>query len=163
MPAFDFVAEVDLQLVDDAVNQVAREIAQRFDFRGSRAEINFKRQEKKIYLVADDDYKLRALHQLLVQKLAKRNVDIRCLTYSKEEIGSHGVLKQNATLKDGLSKEETKQITKLLKETRMKIQTQVQDNQLRVSGKKIDDLQEAIKLVEEARLAFPVRAINMRN
>ena len=163
MPSFDFVAEVDLQLVDDAVNQVGREISQRFDFRGSRAEINFKRQEKKIYLVADDDYKLRALHQLLGQKLAKRNVDIRCLTYGKEETGSHGVLKQNATLKDGLSKEEAKQISKLLKDTRMKIQTQVQDNQLRVSGKKIDDLQTAIKLVEDAKLAFPVRAVNMRN
>ena len=163
MPSFDFVAEVDPQLVDDAVNQVAREISQRFDFRNSRAEINFKRQEKKIYLVADDEYKLRALHQLLGQKLAKRNVDIRCLIYSKEETGSHGVLKQNATLKDGLSKEETKQITKLLKETCMKIQTQVQDNQLRVSGKKIDDLQNAIKLVEEAKFAFPVRAINMRS
>ena len=162
MPSFDFVAEVDLQLVDDAVNQVAREISQRFDFRNSRAEINFKRQEKKIYLVADDDYKLRAMHQLLEQKLAKREVDIRCLTYNEEETGSHGVLKQNATLKDGLSKEEAKQISKLLKETRMKIQTQLQDNQLRVSGKKIDDLQTAIKLVEEANLAFPVRAINMR-
>ncbi len=163
MPSFDFVAEVDLQSVDDAVNQVAREIAQRFDFRNSCAEIDFKRQEKKIYLVADDTYKLRAMHQLLAQKLARSNVDIRCLTYSKEEMGSHGVLKQYATLKDGLSKEEAKQITKLLKETRMKMQTQLQDNQLRVSGKKIDDLQTAIKLVEEAKLAFPVRAINMRS
>lgn len=163
MPSFDFVSEVDLQLVDDAVNQVAREIAQRFDFRGSRSTIDFKRQEKKIYLVADDDYKLRALHQLLEQRLAKRTVDIRCLTYSKPETGSHGVFKQNATLKDGLSKEETKYIVKLLKESRMKIQTQVQDNQLRVSGKKIDDLQTAIKLVEEAQPDFPVRAINIRS
>lgn len=163
MPSFDFVAEVDLQVIDDAVNQVAREISQRFDFRGSRAEIVFKRQEKKIYLTADDDYKLRALHQLLEQRLAKRNIDLRCLTYSKEETGSHGVLKQNAVLKDGLTKEEAKQITKLLKETRLKVQTQLQDAQLRVSGKKIDDLQSAIKLVEEAKLAFPVRATNMRN
>lgn len=163
MPSFDFVAEVDPQLIDDAVNQVAREIAQRFDFRGSRAEISFKRQEKKVYLTADDDYKLRALHQLLEQKLAKRNVDLRCLLYSKEETGSHGVLKQHATLKDGLTKDEAKQITKLLKETRLKIQTQLQDNQLRVSGKKIDDLQRAIQLVEEAKLAFPVRATNMRS
>ncbi len=163
MPSFDFVAEVDLQLVDDAVNQVAREVSQRFDFRGSRAAISFTRQEKKVYLVADDDYKLRALRQLLEQKLAKRDVDLRCLIYSEEEAGSHGVLKQNATLKDGLSKEEVKQITKLLKETRMKIQTQAQDNQLRVSGKKIDDLQAAIELIKTARLAFPVRAINMRS
>lgn len=163
MPSFDFVSEVDLQLVDDAVNQVAREIAQRFDFRNSRSSIDFKRQEKKIYLVADDDYKLRALHQLLEQRLAKRDVDIRCLTYDKAETGSHGVFKQNVTLKDGLSKEEAKSIAKLLKESRMKIQTQVQDNQLRVSGKKIDDLQTAIKLIEEAQLDFPVRAINMRS
>lgn len=163
MPSFDFVSEVDLQLIDDAVNQVAREISQRFDFRGGNSEISFKRQEKKVYITADDDYKLRAMHQLLEQKLARKNVDLRCLTYNKEVSGSHGTLKQNIDLKEGLAKEEAKQITKIIKDAKLKVQAQVQDNQVRVTGKKIDDLQHVIKLIDEATLSFHVKAANMRS
>ena len=163
MPSFDFVSEVDLQHVDDAINIVSREISQRFDFRGSKSSIEFDRNNKKINIVADDDLKLRAIKQLLEQKMAKRSLDLRCLQYQKEAAGNQGLLKQEVLIKDGLSKEEAKKIAKIIKDSKLKIQTQIQDQQLRVSGKKIDNLQEAITLVEDAKMPFPLRPTNMRD
>lgn len=163
MPSFDFVSDVDLQHIDDAINIVSREVSQRFDFRGSKSSIELDRNNKKIHIIADDDLKLRAIKQLLEQKMAKRSLDLRCLQYQKESVGSQGLLKQEVLIKDGLSKEEAKKITKIIKDSKLKIQTQIQDQQLRVSGKKIDNLQEAIKLVEDAQMPFPIRPTNMRD
>ena len=163
MPSFDFVADVNLQQIDDAVNQVRREISQRFDFRGGKSSIEFDRQNKKISVVADDDFKLRSIKQLLEQKMAKRELDLRCLKFQKENIGTQGLIKQDVELRDGLTKEEAKQLTKVIKDSKLKIQTQIQEQQLRVSGKKIDDLQAAIKLIEDANMPFPVSAVNMRS
>ena len=163
MPSFDFVSDVDLQHIDDAVNVVSREVSQRFDFRGSKSSIALDRSNKKIQIIADDELKMRAIKQLLEQKMAKRNLDLRCLQYQKESVGNQGLLKQEALIKDSLSKEEAKQIAKIIKDSKLKIQTQIQDQQLRVSGKKIDNLQEAIALVENAQMPFPVRPSNMRD
>ena len=163
MPSFDFVSDVDLQHVDDAINIVSREVSQRFDFRGSKSSIEFDRNNKKINIIADDDLKLRAIKQLLEQKMAKRSLDLRCLQYQKESVGNQGLLKQEVFIKDGLSKEEAKKIAKIIKDSKLKIQTQIQDQQLRISGKKIDNLQEAITLVEDAQMPFPLRPTNMRD
>ncbi|MDE3269083.1 MAG: YajQ family cyclic di-GMP-binding protein [Pseudomonadota bacterium] len=163
LPSFDFVSDVDLQHIDDAVNVVSREVSQRFDFRGSKSSIALDRSNKKIQIIADDELKMRAIKQLLEQKMAKRNLDLRCLQYQKESVGNQGLLKQEALIKDSLSKEEAKQIAKIIKDSKLKIQTQIQDQQLRVSGKKIDNLQEAIALVENAQMPFPVRPSNMRD
>jgi uncharacterized protein YajQ (UPF0234 family) len=162
VPSFDVVSELDMQEVDNAVNQTQKEIAQRFDFRGGKSSIELEKEPKKLKINADDDMKLRAIHQILEGKLAKRGVDLRCLKYGQEEAGSGGILRQTVDLKSGLDKEEAKEVTKAIKESKLKVQAQVQDEQVRVTGKSIDELQAAIAMLRGQNLKFPVQFINMR-
>ena len=163
MPSFDVVCEVDLQEVDNAVNQVVRELSTRFDFRGSKSQISFEKDKKKIKILADDELKLRAIHQLLEGKFAKRGLDCRSLTYGDEVQGSGNQIKQEVDLKVGLTKEEAKKITKEIKEMKIKVQAQVRDDLVRVTGKKIDDLQSVISHLKGANLGLPLDYINMRS
>lgn len=163
MPSFDIVSELDLQEVDNAVNTAQKEISQRFDFRGSKSSITLERDAKKIKIVADDDMKLRSIHQVLEGKLAKRGVDLRGLKYGKEESGSGGIIRQEIILKAGLDKEEAKEITKLIKDGKLKVQAQIQDEQVRVTSKSIDELQATIAALKKAQLKFPVNFTNMRS
>ena len=162
MPSFDVVSELDMQEVDNAVNQTQKEIGQRFDFRGGKSELNLEKDAKKIKIVADDELKLRSIHQILEGKLAKRGVDLRCLKYGKEETGSGGVLRQVIDLKSGLDKEEAKEVTKAVKDSKLKVQAQVQDDQVRITSKSIDDLQATMAMLKGKDLKFPLQFINMR-
>ncbi len=163
MPSFDVVSEVDLQEVDNAVNQASKEISNRFDFRGGKSEISFSRDEKSIKIIADDDMKLRSIHQILEQKLVKRSVDLRALEYGNETEISGNLLKQIVTLKVGLEKETTKKITKIIKDSKIKVQVQQQDDQVRITGKKIDDLQLVIQTLKGQDLGAPLQFVNMRS
>lgn len=162
MPSFDIVNEVDLQEVDNAVTQVQKEIAQRFDFRGGKSELSLDKPTKKIKIIADDDMKLRSIHQILESKLAKRNVDLRILKYGKEEAGSGGVIRQMVDLKAGLDKDDAKIVIKAIKESGIKVQAQIQDDQVRVTSKSIDELQTTISYLKGKELSFPIQFINMR-
>jgi uncharacterized protein YajQ (UPF0234 family) len=164
MPSFDIVSEVDFQEIDNSVNQAAKEIESRFDFKGSKSSIDFDKVAKVIKVLADDDMKLRAMHQILAAKMAKRGIDLRSLDYGKEELGSMNSIKQTITLKNGLDKEAAKKVTKIIKESGLKVQAQIQDDQVRVTGKKIDDLQEVIALLKtSSELGIPLQYINMRS
>jgi uncharacterized protein YajQ (UPF0234 family) len=164
MPSFDIVSEVNLQEVDNAVNQTVKEISTRFDFRGSKSTIEFDKTEKKIKILADDELKLRSIHQLLEQKLVKRSVDLRLLDYGKQVEGTGNALRQEVTLKNGIDKEEAKKIIKLIKDSKIKVQAQIQDEQVRVTGKSIDDLQETIRTLRAAaEIGLPLQFINMRS
>ena len=163
MPSFDVVSELDLQEVDNAVNQAAKDISTRFDFRGGKSEIEFKKDEKKIVIKADDDMKLRAIHQILEQKMVKRSIDLRSLKYGDEEQISGGLLRQVVDLQSGISKDAAKKITKAIKDSKLKVQAQIQDEQVRVTGKKIDDLQEVIGLLKQQEVGLPLQFINMRS
>ncbi len=164
MPSFDIVSEVNLQEVDNAVNQTVKEISTRFDFRGSKSTIEFDKTEKKIKILADDELKLRSIHQLLEQKLVKRSVDLRLLDYGKQVEGTGNALRQEVTLKNGIDKEEAKKIVKLIKDSKIKVQAQIQDEQVRVTGKSIDDLQETIRTLRAAtEIGLPLQFINMRS
>ena len=162
VPSFDIVNEVDLQEVDNAVTQVQKEISQRFDFRGGKSEITLDKPAKKIKIIADDDMKLRSIHQILETKMAKRSVDLRVLKYGKEEAGSGGVIRQIVDLKAGLDKEDAKVVIKAIKDSQIKVQAQIQDDQVRVTSKSIDDLQSTINYLKGQELSFPVQFINMR-
>ena len=162
MPSFDIVNEVDLQEVDNAVTQVQKEIAQRFDFRGGKSELSLDKPTKKIKIIADDDMKLRSIHQILESKLAKRNVDLRILKYGKEEAGSGGVIRQMVDLKAGLDKDDAKIVIKAIEESGIKVQAQIQDDQVRVTSKSIDELQTTISYLKGKELSFPIQFINMR-
>lgn len=164
MPSFDIVSEVDLQEVDNAVNQTVKEISTRFDFRGGKSTIEFDKAEKKINIVADDELKLRSIHQLLEQKLVKRSVDLRLLDYGKEVNASGNIIKQEVTLKNGIDKEDAKKIVKLIKDSKIKVQAAIQDEQVRVTGKNIDDLQETIRSLRASTdIGVPLQFINMRS
>lgn len=163
MPSFDIVSEVDLQEVDNAVNQAAKEIDNRFDFRGGQSSVSFDRETKKIKIVADDDMKLRSIHQIVEQKMVKRAIDIRALTYGDEQQGSGQQIKQEVSLVSGLEKDVAKKITKIIKDAKLKVQAQIQDDQVRVTSKKIDDLQSVIRTLKEKEVGLPLQFVNMRS
>lgn len=163
MPTFDVVSELDLQEVDNAVNQAQKEIAQRFDFRGGKSEVLLEKEQKKIKIVADDDMKLRSIHQILEGKLAKRGVDLRGLKYGDNVAGSGGIIKQEIELKSGLDKDAAKAVTKAIKDSGLKVTVQIQDEQVRVTSKSIDELQATISYLRGQDLKFPVQFINMRS
>lgn len=164
MPSFDIVSEIDLQEIDNAVNQASKEIGNRFDFRGGKSKIELDKDAKRVTIVADDDLKLRSIVQIFELRLTKRGVDIRFLDYGEaEEVGGK-VLKQLVTLRNGIDKENAKKITKFIKAANLKVQAQVQDEQVRVTGKKIDDLQEVIqKIKSDSSLGLPLQFVNMRS
>lgn len=163
MPSFDIVCEVDMQEVDNAVNQSLKEIKTRFDFRGTKSTLSLEKDKKVIKIVADDELKLRSLHQILESKLAKRNIDCRVLSYGDTREASGQVMNQDVGLRSGIEKEGAKKITKLVKDSKLKVQAQIQDQQVRITGKKIDDLQSVISLLKSSDLGLPLQFINMRS
>ncbi len=162
MPSFDIVSELDLMEVENAINQTSKEIEQRFDFRGGKSSIELDKTAKKIKIMADDELKLRAIHQVMQQKMAKRNIDLRGLKYNPEEAASGNMLRQFVELKAALEKEEMKEVTKLLKDSKLKVTTEVQGEQLRVTSKSIDELQAVMSMLRGKELQFPIQFINMR-
>lgn len=160
MPSFDIVSKVDMQEVDNAVNQAIKEISQRYDFKGSKSEIT---QEKDaIKVLSDDDYKLKAVIDVLQSKFLKRNISIKALQYGKVEQASGGMARQIITIQQGISKEKGKEIIAAIKESKIKVQAQIQDEQVRVTGKNRDDLQETIQLLKGKDLGVEMQFLNFR-
>ena len=146
MPSLDVVFKVDLQEVDNAVNQARKEIKQRFDFKGTHNEIDL--ENDYIVILAADDYKLTAVVDILRGKLARRSVSPSCLDFGKKEPASHDAVRQRINILQGIDKEKGKHIVKVVKDSKLKVQAQIMEDQVRVSGKKIDDLQEIIRLLK---------------
>jgi len=160
MPTFDIVSKVDMQEVDNAVNQAIKEIGQRYDFKGSKSEITMEKDVVKV--LADDDYKLKAVVDVLQSKFIKRGLSLKALQYGKAEPASGGLMRQIITVQQGISKEKGKEIVAVIKESKMKVQGQIQDDQVRVSGKNRDDLQETIQLLKEKDLGVEMQFVNFR-
>lgn len=161
MPSFDIVSKVDMQEVDNAVNQAIKEIDQRYDFKGTHNEV--KLEKDSLTILAADDYKLQAIKDILIGKLVRRNVSPKCFDYGKEETASAGALRQRAAIMQGISKEKGKEVVKLIKESKLKVQAQIMEDQVRVSGKKIDDLQEVMQLLKGKDLDIELQFENMRS
>jgi uncharacterized protein YajQ (UPF0234 family) len=160
MPSFDVISEINFQEVDNAINQAKKELAQRFDFKGSKSEIGFENNEIK--LVGDDDYKLDSVKQIVETKLIKRGVSPRSLDYQKVETGSMGVLRQVAKLQNGLTKEKAKEIVAVLKDAKFKAQAAIHEDKVRVTSKSIDELQTVIQFLRGKDLGVPLQFTNMR-
>jgi uncharacterized protein YajQ (UPF0234 family) len=161
MPSFDVVSEVDLQEVRNAVDQANREITTRFDFKGSDARVE--QAEAKLTVFADDEFKVDQARDILQLKLTKRNVDIACLELGKVQIVGGNKAKQEITVRQGIETELAKKIVKILKDAKLKVQASIQGEQVRVSGKKRDDLQAAIALLRQQDLGLPIQYINFRD
>ena len=162
MPAFDVVCRVDLQEVDNAIQQTLREVGQRFDFKGQPTELR-REEETALHLLAVDEFKLRALADILREKMGKRQVPLRALQFGAPEPGPAGTAKQKIDLQQGIATDKAREIVKLVKDTKLKVQVAIQGDQVRVSGKKRDELQAITKLLREHDLGIAMQFANFRD
>ncbi|ABA58712.1 YajQ family cyclic di-GMP-binding protein [Nitrosococcus oceani] len=160
MPTFDVVSEVDKHELQNAIDQVNREIGTRFDFRGTEAHIE--KSEEELILVAESEFQLQQMRTILDTKLAKRGVDVDCLEAKEPEIIGKRA-RQSIQVRQGIDKDTARKIIKIIKESKLKVQAAIQGEQVRISGKKRDDLQQVIALLREADLDLPLQYINFRD
>jgi len=161
MPSFDIVSKTDLAEVDNAIGNVMREIGQRYDFKGSSSSVEHK--DAVITINADDDLKLKQMHEVLQGNLAKRGVDRGVLDYQKPEKAAGQSVRQQVLIRQGIDKELGKKIVKDIKSTKMKVQVAIQGDELRVTGKKRDDLQAVMQHVKGMGLEQPLQYVNFRD
>ena len=161
MPSFDVVSKVDMQEIDNAVNQARKEIEQRYDFKGSKNELELVKEALNI--LAADDYKLDAILEILRGKLARRNISPKCFEYGKRETASHNQVRLKVTIVQGLSTEKGKEVVQAIKDSKLKVQAQIMEDQVRVTGKKIDDLQEVIQALRGKDFDVELQFVNMRD
>ena len=162
MPSFDIVSRVDVQEIDNAVNVTRKAILSRYDFRNSKTEITLDKKEKKIHVTTEDDMKLRAVQDSLIENLVKRKVDRKFLEPKPAEPAAHGMIQRELAIKEGVDSDTARSIVKMIKERKLKVQAAIQESQVRVTGKKIDDLQEVIQLLRASPLPIPLQFINMQ-
>ncbi|MCL2474737.1 MAG: YajQ family cyclic di-GMP-binding protein [Chloroflexi bacterium] len=162
MPSFDVVNELNLQELDNAINNTQREISTRYDFRNVITEMNFNKKEKKIHIFTADDMHMNAIKDSLALNMRKRNVDPRVLQYGKVLPTEKGHVVTDITLVEGIEKEECKKVVKFIKGLNLKVEAQIMDDQVRVSGKKIDDLQAVIAALKAEEFIVPLQFVNMR-
>lgn len=161
MPSFDIVSETDLQEVDNALQNVVREIGTRYDFKGSKCAVE--RKEAEVTITADDEYKRDQIEQMLKAHITRRKLDAKALDFGKPEAATGNTLRQKVTVKQGVDKDASKAIIKAIKDSKMKVQASIQGEEIRVTGKKRDDLQEAIALVKSLELELPLQFKNFRD
>jgi len=158
--SFDIVSKLDMQELSNAVDQALREIGTRFDFKGSKSDITIEKDE--LVVVSDDDYKLKAVLDVLLSKMAKRGVPIKNLEYGKAEPAAQGTVRQRIKLKQGIDQDNAKKINNLIRDTKLKVKSQIMGDQIRVTGKSRDDLQKVIQTLKAADLPIELQFVNYR-
>jgi uncharacterized protein YajQ (UPF0234 family) len=159
---FDIVSKVNLQEVLNAVQHSMKEIRQRFDFKGSKSSIELDQGNNEITLISDDEYKLKSVIDVLESKLVKRKVSLKALNYGKIEDAASGTVRQVIKLQQGIPIEKSREIVKMIKNAKMKVQSEIQGDQVRVKGKKIDDLQAVISMIKEKDMGIHMEFVNFR-
>jgi len=162
MPSFDIVNQIDAQEVDNAVNNTLQEVGTRYDFRGLQTEVEFDKKENRIDIVAAESMKLQAVREMLVKHFIKRNLEPKVLEFGNIQGSSSGAVKMSVDIKEGIDRETAKKIVKEIKASKLKVQPAIQDDQVRVTGKKIDDLQEVIKMLKSKNFSVPLQFVNMK-
>jgi uncharacterized protein YajQ (UPF0234 family) len=160
--SFDVVSKVDLQEVQNAVQQASKEIATRFDFRGSKSKIEWNEKDLALTLTSDDEGKLKSVKDILETRLVKRGVAVKSLDYQKVEPAAMGTVRQVAKIQQGIASEKAKEIVKAIKDRKLKVQAAIQGDQVRVSGRAKDDLQEVMSLLRGADFGVPLQFTNYR-
>jgi uncharacterized protein YajQ (UPF0234 family) len=163
MPSFDAVNEIDIQEVDNAVNNTIKEIQNRYDFKGFNTEVEFNRKTKGISVTTSDSMKMKAVREMLVTNFIKRSLSPKSLEFGEPEGTSHGGLKMTVAIREGIDKENAKKIVKIIKDSKLKVQAAIHDDKVRVTGKKIDDLQEVMSLLRGSELEVPLQFVNMKS
>jgi uncharacterized protein YajQ (UPF0234 family) len=162
MPSFDIVSKVDLQTLDNAVNVAKKEIENRFDFKGTHVVIDLNKKDFVINIEVDSDMKLKQVEDVLLTKAMRQGLEAKCFDMSKEPSASGKFIRKAVNVKNGLDKDIAKKIVKLIKDSGLKVQPAIMDETIRVTGKKIDDLQDVIKLCNSSDLDVPLQYQNMK-
>lgn len=162
MPSFDIVCKVDAQMLDNAVNVAYKEITNRFDFRDSETTIELNKKDMIVTIETENDMRLRAVEDMLMTRAIKQGIDGRSFDFTKEAQASGKILKKTIKIKAGLEKEDSKKIVKIIKDSKIKVDASIMDDQVRVVSKKIDDLQAIIQLLRTSETGIPMQFINMK-
>lgn len=162
MPSFDIASKVDLQTLDNAINTVKKEITNRFDFKDSHVAIDLNKKEFIVNLEVESDMKMKQVIDVIISRSIKQGIDANAFDFSKDAYPSGKVVKKEVPVRNGLKQEDAKKIVKLIKDSGLKVQAQIMDDMVRVSGKKIDDLQEVIAKCRAANLGIPLQFVNMK-
>lgn len=160
--SFDIVSKIDLQEVDNAVNQAIKELKTRFDFKGSKSSIEFLKNDKKIQLVGDDELKLKNLQDILKTRIASRRIPLKAFKFEEPEKAFEGTLRQEISIAQGLPQDQAKEIVRMIKEAKFKVQPAIQGDQIRVSSKSKDELQGVISYLREHPPQAPIQFENYR-
>jgi uncharacterized protein YajQ (UPF0234 family) len=163
MPSFDIVSKIDFQELDNAVNSVLRELTNRYDFKGAKFSIELQQKDNKIMISAEDEYKIGQIGDSLKMFCVKRGVDPKALDFQKEQPAGGNTIKREIKLKNGIEQEVAKKITKQIKDSKMKVQASIRGDEVRVEGKKRDDLQEAMASIRSSSYEIPLQFINFRD
>lgn len=160
--SFDIVSKVDMQEVKNAVDQTIKEVRQRFDFKGSKTDLTLKEKEKELVVVSDDEYKLKAVLEILKGRFVKRGVSLKALTYGKVEEALGGTVRQSITIQSGIPDDKAKAIAKEIRDAKLKVQPQIQGDQVRVISKSKDELQATIALLKQKDFGIDLQFVNYR-
>lgn len=163
MPSFDITSKVDLQTLDNAVNVAHKEISNRFDFKGAHVVIDLDKKNLALKMEADSDMKLKQIEDVMLSKAMKQGLDARAFDFSKEAAASGKYVRKEIPVCSGIDREQSKKIIKLIKDSKLKVQAAIMDDIIRVTGKKIDDLQAVIQLCKGADINIPLQFVNMKN
>ncbi len=163
MASFDIVSETDLQKLDNAINVAIKEISTRYDFHGSKTSLEFDKKTNTIKLLTENEMRVKAIQDILISRSMKQGLEASCFDFGKEEQASGNMIRKEIKVKQGIDKELAKRIVKLIKDSGEKVQASIMDEQIRVTGKKLDDLQSVISLVKQAGIDAPLQFTNYRN
>lgn len=162
MPSLDVVSIIDMQALDNALNNVKRELATRFDFRGVKSEVNLDKKEKKIQVISGDEWKVKTIKDMIIGQCVRLKIDPIALSFNEIETVSQTVAKMNIDIKEGLDRETAQKIVKFIKTQNLKIQPAIQEDQIRITGKQIDDLQNIMQILREQNFGLPLQFMNMK-
>jgi uncharacterized protein YajQ (UPF0234 family) len=163
MPSFDIVSKIDGQTLDNAINNAKKEILNRYDFNDSKSTVDLDKKTNAITIVTENDMRLKAIEDSIISRMMKQGLDPKALDFGEEQAASGNMIRKEIKIKEGLDKEAAKKVVKKIKDSGLKVQASIMDDQVRVTGKKIDDLQAVISLCRGEDFGQPLQYINMRN
>ncbi len=163
MPSFDIVSKIEHQNLDNAINVARKEVINRYDFHGSKTEIELDKKTLNIHILTENDMRMKAIQDILIARMMKQHVDPACLDFGKELYASGNMVKKDIKVKEGIDKETAKKIVKDIKASGLKVQASIMDDIVRVTGKKIDDLQAVISLCKAGSYGLPLQFVNMKS
>lgn len=163
MPSFDIVSKIDGQTLDNAINNAKKEILNRYDFHSSKSTIELDKKTNSVTIVTEDDMRLKAIQDSIISRMVKQQLDPKALDFGEEHYASGNMIRKEIKIKEGIDKETAKKIVKKIKDSNLKVQPSIMDDQVRVTAKKIDDLQAVISLCRSEDFGQPLQYINMRS